>query len=310
MALPSISYTGAISSATLSQATDTAGNISCVTTGGAATIIVTFGYTYITAPIVVFSAANNNTKDNINISWVTSTTTAFTIHLGTSNVANTLIWNYHSWETQVSNASSPFAITAGAGANSASGNQCVDIAGQIEFIPNNSAVNDHVFQITHAYSTLIANRVVYSAANEAMAKDLNQFYNALTPFGLINNTLSSSVDTHLLNYHILQDSNTSYYSGGAFDIIGATGRFDLSYVNALYGTDVAGKIIATASGTAAGTVTVRFKNAYSVAPIVVFTIPIPTTSGVWITSTTTDFTIHSDSSSQSIWLDYHVIETQ
>lgn len=80
--------------------TDIAGKISITTPAAASTVTVTFSKVYATAPVVVITPTSANAAADMAKTFVTSTTTSFTINFAASPAANTKTFNYMVVETQ------------------------------------------------------------------------------------------------------------------------------------------------------------------------------------------------------------------
>lgn len=99
MAAVSETHSGAINTVTLSNCTDMAGKISWTLNVAfvAASITITFGSSFSTAPIVVITSGDVFQAQNFANVYITSTTTTFVINFN-SSLSGTLY--YHVFETQ------------------------------------------------------------------------------------------------------------------------------------------------------------------------------------------------------------------
>lgn len=316
MALPSASKTGGMAvDPVLTNATDVAGHISLTLNNSeASTAVVTFGYTYATAPIVILTATNPATATQIIYWWVTSTQTTFTINISATMTTGDYSWNYHVFETQSANATGSFAITGTSGITTVTHSNGTDVAGIINLTP--SSAGAAVATKTYGYSCNYP-QIVFTAGNEIAATHILSAYTVpgtgTTTTHTFNLAAGSAV-LHTYHYHIFDtEVRTS---------IAATSVTGTNWTTAnnrrLNFTDTAGTItLNPGAGTAAGSATFTFTYAYATAPIIVLS-PIDDTSNgkmnlIHVTSTQTTFTITAAAGfkvSTAHTFCYHIIETQ
>ena len=251
MALPTITRGDKGTAAVISNATDVAGFINITPTG--TTVLqsvlatLTYGRSYATAPIVVFSQDRaQNPNQNIK-AFISGTTTGFSLCVSeiTSVYLNGFItFAYHVIETQSSNASSPFSITTGGAATSSSITNGTDVAGnfsitpRIIFIGGNDAAT-----ITFGRAYAVKPIVIVSPSNVNSAIDnLNYFVSSTTTgFTLSLNNIPTSTNPQSFTYHIIetQSSNASApFLASNNNYIGSI----TSAVTTSNGTDVAGTL--------------------------------------------------------------------
>jgi len=95
--IQNVTHTGLIMSAS-ATGNDISGTINCSIDGGSSesTIVIPFGTAFNAAPIVTLTCANSNSTMVLSGTWVTSTTTSFTIHfVRVFNQALNCAINYH-----------------------------------------------------------------------------------------------------------------------------------------------------------------------------------------------------------------------
>ena len=314
MALPtvsSVSGSGVLASTQLLNATDVAGTIACTfSTTGVATLTFNFGYAYDTPPIVIFSAANNVGAQNRNSVYATSSTTQFTLNFTAGTTTNS-IYNYHIFETQTNNASSPWTwVGTGGGVTSS---KCTDIAGCVTTAPS-SITSSIAGTCSFGYAYATAPIVVFSPADSASAGNVNNWWSnsSTSMFNLSAN--ENKPDANIFNYHIIE---TQSVNGSApFNGVTLTNTSTASISN---GTDTAGNIsISFAFTGGAQNTAFTFGYTYATPPIVVIS---PTKAAAaaamkvtFVNSTTTGFSINMKPpgvpTTATCTYAYHVIETQ
>ena len=148
--------------ASVAQGTDIAGVVS-FTPGNAlnGTLInLTFGYSYTTSPIVVFSAANPAAKALYAYIYSnsgtrgTASTTEFTLDStinGNNFAASSCAFNYHIIETQSANGTFGPITTTTYNAGAQARFNCTDVAGNVEIVPT-LAAGTVTFPFANAYA--------------------------------------------------------------------------------------------------------------------------------------------------------------
>ncbi len=310
MALPTVnSYSGNAQNATITNATDVAGRVSLgfYNNGLAGAVIFNFGYTYV-APIIVITATNLISATNIKYIRAYTSTTTFTFEWPDGlDDSSDYTFNYHVFETQSAQPTN-LTITTGAVGSASSRTNATDVAGHVSVTSTGAAGVGATITFGFAYVSPI---VVITPTNQDAATDMDKMYVTTTTGTFVINFRGTPIaSAHTYDYHVIetQSSNSS-----TLPAMSGTTYTTFSRTNS---TDVAGNVDITTT-TAAGTVTVPFTNTYANPIVIVSPISGPSALAMplmYITSTTTGFTIHiaanAGAAGGTCKYSYHVIETQ